>query len=121
MVYFAIIIFYCTLFTVGAYIFIKQMRDVELQHLRNKHDQQIEELKSELVNIIRQLDDRQQLNSKAQINNKYSELERYLNFKLKEIQTDLFKQNQSYLSNISNNVSSVMEEIKQDIKKKPVI
>lgn len=68
MAYFAITIFYCALFTVGAYMFIKQIRDVELQHLRNKHDQQIEELRRELVNTIGQLDSKQQIINEAQIN-----------------------------------------------------
>lgn len=121
MVYFTIIMFYCTLFTVGAYMFIKRLRDIELQHLRDKHDQQIEELRSELVNIIRQLDDRQQLNSKTQINDYYSRLEDDLNIKFGEVREALSNQTESYLSQMSNRVSSTMEEIKQDVKKKPVI
>ena len=117
MVYFAIIIFYCTLFTVGAYMFIKRLRDIELQHLRDKHNQQIEELRRELTSILYQLDKRQQANN----NNQYSELENHLNNTIFKLQENLFKQNESYLSQINDNVSSTMEEIKQDIKKKPVI
>ena len=121
MVYFAIIIFYCTLFTVGAYWFIKRIRDIELQHLRDKHNQQIEELRSELVNIIRQLDSRQQITNRSQINSQYNELETHLNNTISKLQGELFKQSKSYLSQINDNVSSIMEEIKQDVKRKPVI
>ena len=97
------------------------MRDVELQHLRNKHDQQVEELRSELINVIRQLDDRQQSNSKVQINDHYSRLEDDLNIRFGELRESLSNQTESYLSQISGRVSSTMEEIKQDVKKKRVI
>ena len=121
MVYFAIIIFYCTLFTIGAYMFIKHLRDIELQHLRDKHNQQIEELRRELINTVNNLNIQHRASSSYEINNKYKELETYLNNTVNKLQEDLFKQNESYLSQIRNNVSSIMEEIKQDIKNKPVI
>ena len=121
MVYFAITIFYCTLFTVGAYMFIKRLRDIELQHLRDKHDQQIEELRSELINTVNNLNKQHRANSSYEANIKYNELETHLNNTINKIQGELFKQSESYLSQISSDVSSTMEEIKQDIKKKPVI
>ena len=121
MVYFAIIIFYCTLFTIGAYMFIKRLRDIELQHLRDKHNQQIKELRSELINTVNNLNKQHKTNNTYEINKKYAELENHLNSTLLKIQDEISDQNTLYLSKINNDVSVIMEEIKQDIKSKKVI
>lgn len=121
MVYFTITVFYNILVTIGAYWFIKRLRDIELQYIKDKHNLQIEEFRRELTNVIRQLDNVQRINNRNQINNQYTELESHLNNTITKLQEELFKQSKSYLSQINNNVSSIMEEIKQDVKRKPVI
>ena len=116
MVYIAISL-YCMLFSFGCYYFIKQQCEREIFELREEYDDHLLKLRKAITKIS----DQHSTDNKRLINDHYSEFESELNKRLDEVQKDIFTQSQSYLSKIDKNISSVMEEIKQDVKKKRVI
>ena len=117
MVHIAIIGVYCIIFSLGCYYFLKHQCKIEMTKLKESYEDQLEAL--EKANNL--LSYRLHNENIQSIKDNYAKLEEFINKDITQKGDSLAKNIELYLSEISDNVSSTMEEIKQDIKKKPVI